>query len=102
MKNVLYVLCDKSLNPIYAAVQGGHGVAQFMKEYGANYWDNETIVYIRVDIEKWRRYLLYDEAQYYSYWREPDEGNRITTIAVLYKYQSEYVQNKLKHEKLLK
>lgn len=102
MKNILYILCDNTLDPIYAAVQGGHSVAEFLRLYEFDYWNNETIVYVSVDIEKWRKYLLYDEADYYAYWKEPDQNNRITAIAVLYKNQSEYIQNKLKKEDLLK
>ena len=32
MKNKLYVLIDKSLDPIYGAVQGGHAVAEWLLE----------------------------------------------------------------------
>ena len=34
MKNKLYILTDKSLEPIYAAVQGGHAAAQWLIEFG--------------------------------------------------------------------
>ena len=29
-KNKLYILTDNTLDPIYASVQGGHAVAQWM------------------------------------------------------------------------
>jgi hypothetical protein len=32
MKNKLYILTDKTLDPIYAAVQGGHAVAEWLLE----------------------------------------------------------------------
>lgn len=34
MKNKLYILIDKDLDPIYGAVQGGHVVAQWLIEHG--------------------------------------------------------------------
>ena len=33
-KNKLYVLCDKNLDPIYGAIQGGHAIAQWLIEHG--------------------------------------------------------------------
>ena len=30
----LYVIIDKSLDPVYGCVQGGHAVAQYLIEYG--------------------------------------------------------------------
>jgi len=34
MKNKLYILIDKNLDPIYGAIQSGHSVAQWLLEYG--------------------------------------------------------------------
>ena len=34
MKNKLYILIDKNLDPIYGAVQGGHAVAEWLIEHG--------------------------------------------------------------------
>ena len=31
MKNKLYILIDKNLDPIYGAVQGGHAVAEWLR-----------------------------------------------------------------------
>ena len=33
MKNRLYVLIDKGLDPIYGAVQAGHAVAEWLLEH---------------------------------------------------------------------
>ena len=33
MKNKLYVLIDKNLDPIYGAVQAGHAVAEWLLEH---------------------------------------------------------------------
>ena len=30
MKNKLYILIDKNLDPIYGSVQGGHAVAEWL------------------------------------------------------------------------
>ena len=34
IKNKLYILIDKNLDPIYGAVQGGHAVAEWLIEHG--------------------------------------------------------------------
>lgn len=46
----LYVLIDRTLNPIYGCVQGGHAVAQYMLEHSN--WNNEYLIYLYADIER--------------------------------------------------
>ena len=62
MKNKLYILIDKNLDPIYGAVQGGHAVAKWLIEHGQierqssgrkyhNIWNNEYLIYLKADLE---------------------------------------------------
>lgn len=79
----LYVLCDNTLKPIYAAVQGGHAVAKYIMDtmFEPNAWKNSTIVYLSCDIAKTKE-MLDSLDLVYSAWREPDLDNRITAIAI--------------------
>lgn len=95
-ENRLYILISDKLAPIYGAVQGGHAIAQWMLEHHDNlYWKNETVVYLRCDIEK-MLYVLRDED--ISIFREPDLDNELTAFAV---YGTPNVMKKVKHLKLL-
>ena len=60
-RNTLYVLIDKTLNPVYGAVQGGHAVAEWLlyqytlkynKDFNEDYpiwnWNNDYLVYLKV------------------------------------------------------
>ena len=92
----LYVLCSNKLDPIYAAVQGGHAIAEFMMDqqegienhcrsvYREDKWYNDTVVYLSVDVDEWHEYLdNFDHLwYYYSTWYEPDQGNELTAIAL--------------------
>jgi len=92
----LYVLCSDKLDPIYAAVQGGHAIAEFMMDqqdgidrgkrsvFREDKWYNDTVVYLSVDIDKWHDYLDdFDHLwYYYSTWEEPDCGDALTAIAL--------------------
>lgn len=76
----LYVLIDKDLDTVYGCVQGGHAVASYLLEH-PNGWKNEYLVYLKADVEKW-----YDKLKYlgldFSIFKEPDIGNKMTTIAI--------------------
>lgn len=77
----LYVLVNKKLAPIYGCVQGGHAVAQFMLENPNQKWNNEFLIYLYADTDKWA-YKLQKQGVKCSIFREPDLNNSITAIAV--------------------
>lgn len=100
-KNKLYVLCDKNLDPIYGAVQGGHCIYEFIKKF-PNIWDNEYLIYLSVDINEWKQ-LLDIYGIVYSEFHEPDLDNQLTSIAILEKdILDNGVKNKINKLKLLK
>ena len=81
--NRLYVLVREDLGPSYAAVQAGHGMAQYMLEF-PDVWRNHTLVYLRVKDEKhlleWRDKLIVKGIPY-AIFREPDIDNQATSLA---------------------
>lgn len=114
MKNKLYILTDKTLDPIYAAVQGGHAVAEWMMENVDHRkcggvddfkwtWQNDYLIYLAVDIEKWwNRLINYNSLDNAACFWEPDLGNKLTAIAIRENDLNSYLKNKIKKEELLK
>ena len=80
-KNKLYVLIDKTLEPVYGCVQGGHAVAQWLIENGSG-WRNEYLIYLSADVEKWKRKLMLLGINFTEF-KEPDLGYKTTSLAVL-------------------
>ena len=79
----LYVLVSDRLDPIYACVQGGHAVAQWLLDNRTTQeWNNEYLIYLYADIEKWSRKLEIKELKH-SKFHEPDLGNTLTSIAMI-------------------
>lgn len=112
MKNKLYVLIDKNLDPIYGAVQGGHAVAQWILDYwqlnkeGDPEWDwhNDYLIYLSVDIDEWYdRIKRFDPCKFqWSEFREPDLNNKMTAIAIYEKDFPGFIKRGLNKEELLK
>lgn len=117
MKNKLYVLIDKNLDPIYGAVQGGHAVAEWLLQHWQNKhnndwnedfpeweWKNEYLIYLSVDIDKWKEQLWrFDPSKYkWTWFEEPDLDNKITAIAIYEKDFPSSIIRELKKETLLK
>lgn len=62
-------------------MQGGHAVAQWLLEHPNQTWNNNYLIYLSADIDKWMiklDILGYD----YSVFREPDLDNIPTAIAI--------------------
>ena len=76
----LYVLVNRRLNPIYGCVQGGHAVAQFMMENPQQNWNNNFLIYLYADVDKWHRKLK-EMGVNHSIFKEPDLNYSITAIA---------------------
>ena len=111
MKNKLYILTDKTLDPIYASVQGGHAVAewllenwQLLKNGDPSWeWNNDYLIYLSVDINEWYEKLApYDPSRFkWAMFREPDLDNKTTAIAIYAKDFPSCIKKELKQEKLL-
>ena len=78
MDKRLYVIVDKSLEPVYGSVQGGHAVAQWLLEHPDQTWNNEYLIYLYGDVKRWMKKLKDHDC---SVFREPDLGNQVTAIA---------------------
>ena len=113
MKNKLYILIDKDLDPIYGAVQGGHVVAEWLIEHGQveskssgqryhNIWNNEYLIYLKADLDDIQDNYLeyYDAHDKESYFYEPDLDNKLTAIAIYEGDMNSRLKQKIKNLKL--
>lgn len=97
MKNKLYILIDKDLDPIYGAVQGGHVVAQWLIEHGQYKWNNEYLIYLKADLKDIQEILLNSD---YSKFYEPDLDNQLTSIVIHESDMNDRLKRKIKKLKL--
>lgn len=117
MKNKLYILTDKTLDSIYASVQGGHAVAEWLlhhwqtihnNEFNENEpiwdWNNDYLIYLSVDIDEWKELLWrFDPSKFkWTWFDEPDLDNKTTSIAIYVNDFPGTIKRKLQNEKLLK
>lgn len=78
----LYVLVDKSLDPVYGCVQGAHAVAQYLLEHkDTQQWNNEYLIFLYADLESWVHILSFEGLDF-SVFHEPDLDNKITALAL--------------------
>jgi len=80
-KRSLYVLIDKTLEPIYGCVQGGHAVAQWLLSHPNQKWNNNYLIYLSAEIEYWKDKLRFLDVDFTQF-NEPDLDNRTTALAV--------------------
>lgn len=77
----LYVLISNQLSPVYGCVQGGHAVAQYLLDHPDQQWNNQYLIYVYADVEKWKKRLDFYHIDY-SLFNEPDLNNQLTALAV--------------------
>ncbi len=77
----LYVLIDQKLDVVYGCVQGGHAVAQWLLEHPNQDWNNNYLIYLYADLDKWKVRLDLVNKDYSSFY-EPDLDNQLTAIAL--------------------
>ena len=82
MQKRLYVLINQNLNPIYGCVQGGHVVAEWLLSHPDQDWNNNYLIYVSADVQKWKEKLDLMEIDYTEF-KEPDLDNEVTALAVL-------------------
>lgn len=83
MEQKLYVLCNRRLASVYAAVQAGHAIAQWIHEHPGKYdVKNTTLVYLtcRVDLKLEE---MKEHGYDYSVFEEPDLNGTITAVACM-------------------
>ena len=110
MKNKLYILIDKDLDPIYGAVQGGHAVAEWLKEHWQLNkegdpqwsWNNDYLIYLKADLEDIQDYYLesYCAKDKETYFYEPDLDDKLTAIAIHESDMNDRLKRKIKRLKL--
>ena len=77
----LYILIDKTLEPVYGCVQGGHAVAAYLLEHPKQTWNNSYLIYLKCNLYSMKRRLI-KLGKDFSEFREPDLGNKLTAIAI--------------------
>ena len=77
----LYILIDKTLEPVYGCVQGGHAVAAYLLEHPKQTWNNSYLIYLKCNLYSMKRRLI-ELGKDISESREPDLGNKLTAIAI--------------------
>ena len=77
----LYILIDKTLEPVYGCVQGGHAVAAYLLEHRKQTWNNSYLIYLKCNLYSMKRRLI-KLGKDFSEFREPDLGNKLTAIAI--------------------
>ena len=77
----LYILIDKTLEPVYGCVQGGHAVAAYLLEHPKKTWNNSYLIYLKCNLYSMKRRLI-KLGKDFSEFREPDLDNKLTAIAI--------------------
>jgi hypothetical protein len=77
----LYVLVNKRLSPVYGCVQAGHAVAQWLLDNPDQTWNNNFLIYLYADTDKWME-MLEERGIKYSAFKEPDLNGTVTAIAL--------------------
>lgn len=78
----LYVLISNKLDSIYGCVQGGHAVAEWLLTHPNQEWNNNYLIYVSADVDKWKDRLNIIKVDYTEF-KEPDLDYQTTALAVL-------------------
>ena len=78
----LYVLISNKLDSIYGCVQGGHAVAEWLLTHPNQEWNNNYLIYVSADVDKWKSRLNIMNIDYTEF-KEPDLDYQTTALAVL-------------------
>lgn len=78
----LYVLISNKLDSIYGCVQGGHAVAEWLLTHPNQEWNNNYLIYVSADVDKWKSRLNIMNVDYTEF-KEPDLDYQTTALAVL-------------------
>lgn len=78
----LYVLISNKLDSIYGCVQGGHAVAEWLLTHPNQEWNNNYLIYVSADVDKWKSRLNIMKVDYTEF-KEPDLDYQTTALAVL-------------------
>ena len=78
----LYVLISNKLDSIYGCVQGGHAVAEWLLSHTYREWNNNYLIYVSADVDKWKDRLNIMNVDYTEF-KEPDLDYQTTALAVL-------------------
>jgi len=78
----MYILCNRRLAPMYAAVQGGHALSQWIVEHPGQFDMNTTLVYLNCRLDK-KLEEMKDHNYDYSVFMEPDLNGTSTAAACL-------------------
>ena len=77
----LYILVDEQLDLAYQGVQGGHALAQWLIENPNQTWNNQTLIYLKANLNKEIMKLDQNMVKY-TVFKEPDLDNQITAVAL--------------------
>lgn len=80
LKETNPIICESD-DAVYGCVQGGHAVAQWLLEHPKQDWNNNYLIYLYADLDKWKVRLDLVNKDYSSFY-EPDLGNQLTAIAL--------------------
>ena len=78
----LYVLISNKLDSIYGCVQGGHAVAEWLLTHPNQEWNNNYLIYVSANVDKWKDRLNITNVDYTEF-KEPDLDYQTTALAVL-------------------
>ena len=78
----MYVLCNRRLAPMYASVQGGHALTQWIEDHPGKFTMDTALIYLNCRLDK-KIEEMKDHGYDFSVFKEPDLNNTITAAACL-------------------